>query len=81
MYTLIDKDSGEPITVGRLVKTNFNEDVIVVGLRPPHKPSSQGKVIVRHKGSKFECEYYASVINGRYVESAYVGTRYFGDFL
>ena len=71
MYTLIDRTTGKPINVGDMVKTFRGEAVFVVALRPPHKPSSQGHVIVKPLGkpAAYQREFYAGVINGKYVVS------------
>ena len=64
---LVYKDSGNPVAVGDIVKTSRGDEVQVTYFRPPHKPSSEGKVSVKH-GDSGSIEYYVSVIGAHWIE-------------
>lgn len=65
---LIFEATGSEVVVGALCVVN-DRACIVEYFRPPHKPSSQGKVTVRPVGSLSEhaSEYYVSVIGAKWV--------------
>ncbi len=48
------------------VKTNNGEPGILKSWRAPHKPSSTGRVYVDLENSKFQREFFPSVINGKW---------------
>ena len=61
---------GQPVTVGDVVTTSDGESVRVTHFRPPHKPSSSGKVCVKYTSQEvkgYESEYYVSVIGAEWV--------------
>ena len=52
---------------GQTVTTFRGEDLILVGWREPHKPSSSGHVYVKENiEDKSYCEYYPSVVGGEF---------------
>lgn len=64
---LVYEDTGEEVQVGDrilvdggLAKVDF--------FRPPHKPSSSGKVSVLHDGDDMSVEYYVGVIGAKWIE-------------
>lgn len=69
-YRLICERTGEEIKVGDEVDTFRGDQVRVVGIRPPHRPGSSGRVIVDElsaNGSRGQ-EYFPSVIDAKIVE-------------
>ena len=58
--------SNESVKIGDRVKLSDGTWVEVHYFRPPHKPSSQGKVSVKQGGSTRE--YYVSVIGATWIE-------------
>lgn len=62
-------ESGAVAVVGGEYETFSGEKVILSGGRPPHKPSSTGKVYLRHAdGTPALGEFYPSVIKLKWVE-------------
>lgn len=43
---LVDQETNQPVEQGATVKSFRNEEYILTGGKPPHKPSSQGFVYV-----------------------------------
>lgn len=65
-WTLIHTESLVPVQVGQEV-TDFRGDVAeAISGSNPHKPSSQGLVLVREMGG-YEAEYYPSVYGLKWV--------------
>jgi hypothetical protein len=65
---LVYKATGKEVKIGDVVTTSKGEKCIVTYFRPPHKPSSSGKVTVKFEGDTFGMEYYVSVIGAEWVE-------------
>ena len=65
---LVYKANGTEVKVGDVVTTSRGQKCKVTYFRPPHKPSSEGKVSVRTEGSSFDMEYYVSVIGAEWIE-------------
>lgn len=65
---LVYKATGEDVKVGDVVTTSKGKKCEVKYFRPPHKPSSSGKVTVRFEDSDFNMEYYVSVIGAEWIE-------------
>ena len=66
---LVYKETGKEVKVGDVVETSRGEKCEVRYFRPPHKPSSEGKVTVQFGEDKFNCmEYYVSVIGAEWIE-------------
>jgi hypothetical protein len=61
-WTLERKD-GTPVCIGETLTTHRDETYVITGGRPPHKPSSTGRVWVEGGG-----EYFPSVFDLRWVE-------------
>lgn len=59
--------NGIPACDGQQVIMSDGEIGRFTGGRPPHKPSSQGFVWVKFDAADQACEYYASVIGGKWV--------------
>ena len=66
MWKLVDARNGKEILVGTLRPTSRNEVVKVVGLHPPHKPGSTGKVSVELRSGSGML-YYPVVIGAKFV--------------
>ena len=65
---LVYTKSGEEVKVGDVVETSRGEKCTVKYFRPPHKPSSSGKVTVQLEGHEHCSEYYVSVIGAEWIE-------------
>lgn len=65
---LVYKETGKEVKIGDNVTLSDGENVRVTFFRPPHKPSSSGKVSVRRENSSFDSEYYISVIVTEWIE-------------
>ena len=66
---LVYKASGTLVRVGDRASTFRGETVEVVSFRPPHRPSSEGKIVVRTIGKEdSEAEYYVGVIGAEWIE-------------
>ena len=65
---LVYKATGKEVKVGDVVTTSKGEKCEVTYFRPPHKPSSSGKVTVQFEGSNSSMEYYVSVIGAEWIE-------------
>lgn len=70
---LVYEATGEEVKVGSRCKSASNYDYEVEYFKPPHKPSSEGKISVRlvdpltgYKGSI--SEFYVSVIGAKWIE-------------
>lgn len=55
-WTLVHKETGKPVAMNEKVEDFRGDKDIVIGGRPPHKPSSTGHVWVKGGG-----EFYPSV--------------------
>jgi hypothetical protein len=64
---LIYKATGAEVKVGDVVKID-GEKCEVTYFRPPYKPSSSGKVLVKFENRNCNMEYYTSVIGAEWVE-------------
>lgn len=67
---LVNEDTKAIVKKGDEVVTTDGELWVVehgVGL-PPHKPSSTGKIWVRHAGSEMSREFFPGVFNCKWVE-------------
>ena len=61
---LINKTTGKELIIGNVVHDFRDEPHILIGATPPHKPSSEGFVVLRSMDEHaFVGEYYAGVIN------------------
>lgn len=58
---------GKEVKIGDKAVTFRGENVIVTGMREPHKPSSTGRVYVQHENGD-EREYFPTVIGAKWVE-------------
>lgn len=66
---LVYKATGKEVKVGDIATTFRGEKCEVKYFRPPHKPSSEGKVTVQFGEDKFNCmEYYVGVIGAEWIE-------------
>lgn len=65
---LINRTTRQELTIGSVVHDFRDEAHILIDARPPHKPSSQGFVILRSMNEHaFTHEYYAGVIDAEWV--------------
>lgn len=64
---LVYEKTGKPVSVGDVVQTSREELVMVEYFSKPHKPSSEGKVIVMFQGGQRR-EFYVSVIGAAWIE-------------
>jgi hypothetical protein len=66
-------DGTTPISIGDEVKegdsyTDRDGDVgTITYFRPPHKPSSSGKISVRKPGAQWDSEYYVGVVGAKWI--------------
>jgi hypothetical protein len=69
---LVFKRSGREVKIGDKIDIAGGGDpaeiVEVTYFRPPHKPSSSGKVSVKDVHSGQESEFYVSVIGAEWIE-------------
>lgn len=65
---LVYKATGKEVKIGDSVTLSSGEKCTVTYFRPPHKPSSSGKVSVRTEYDSFDMEYYVSVIGAEWIE-------------
>lgn len=65
---LIYKATGTEVKVGDQIITNNGQWVRVTYFRPPHKPSSEGKISIETLDRKSEREFYVSVIGAEWIE-------------
>ncbi len=65
---LVYKKSGREVAVGQQVRLDDGVVFEVTHFKPPHKPSSSGKVSVRRIGEKTSSEYYVHVIGAEWIE-------------
>lgn len=66
---LIYIKTGELVKEGDKVQAGDGETLTVEYFRPPHKPSSSGKVSVSDsRGESYQHEYYVSVIGAKWIE-------------
>jgi len=71
---LVYQETGDEVRVGDRVVLRDGEVVEVTYFRPPHKPSSSGKVCVRTVSDdpadewRSDSEYYVSVIGAEWIE-------------
>jgi len=65
---LVYEDNGKEVEVGDVRETSGGDTVEVTYFRKPHKPSSSGKISVRHQLDGWTSEYYVSVIGAEWVE-------------
>ncbi len=67
---LVYEETGEEVKIGDVVDIGMSEMVTVDYFRPPHKPSSSGKVTVGfgkdNRGGQIE--YYVGVIGAEWIE-------------
>lgn len=69
---LYNKTTNKEIKVGLITKTCRGKAVEVLGMTPPHKPSSTGRVYLLEINTQWKQEHFPSVINAewRVVEPA-----------
>lgn len=65
---LVYKATGEEVKVGDVVTMRDGEKCEVTYFREPHKPSSEGKVLVKFENRNCNMEYYVSVIGAEWIE-------------
>ena len=62
LWQLVSKATGAPVLRGTAATTFRGESVVVVGGRPPHKPSSTGRIYcVRPNDPSYVSEWFPSV--------------------
>lgn len=59
---------GQEVKVGHEGQTFRGESVVVEHFRPPHSPSSEGKMTVRQIVGNLTVEYYVGVIGAAWVD-------------
>lgn len=68
---LVYKKDGKEVKIGDTIdigRTPEEKEVEVMYFRPPHKPSSSGKVSVKFVASPRSQEFYVSVIGAEWIE-------------
>ena len=68
IYTANGPKKGQEVKRGDKVHTGRGEEVTVTFFRPPTSSASEGKVTIQHRGSRYEMEYYVSVIGAKWIE-------------
>lgn len=64
LWQLVSTATGAPVLRGTAATTSRGESVVVVGGRPPHKPSSTGRIYCIKPGAAgYVFEWYPSVCN------------------
>lgn len=64
---LVNKETGEPMVEGQLVKTSRGEEFILIGWSTPRSLASEGHVyLARPGGKKVVGSLYASVIGAKF---------------
>lgn len=67
---LVEKSSGRPIHAGTVTTTFRDEVVVITGARPPHKPSSTGRVYCREQypnaPGAYPREFFPSVVRAEW---------------
>lgn len=58
---LIDTKTNKEVAIGEVVTSFRGEKAVVTGFRPPHKPSSSGRVYVRPLEGEGTREYFPGV--------------------
>lgn len=73
-WVLIDMDDLLEVSVNEIVETFRGEEVMLTGGRPPHKPSSSGRIYVDHVNQGYSSEFFPSVCNLKWIRrEAYDG--------
>ena len=65
---LVDKETGKEVKVGDIITMSDGEKCEVTYFKPPHKPSSSGKVLVKFENRNCNMEYYVGVIGAEWIE-------------
>lgn len=66
---LVYRDSKMPVYVGDRVVLSRGEEVEVMRITEPHKPSSTGRVTVKSMGDDdWTMDYYPSVIGAEWID-------------
>tara|TARA_R110000764_G_scaffold7216_4_gene25982 strand:- start:474 stop:710 length:237 start_codon:yes stop_codon:yes gene_type:complete len=69
-WTLVNKETKDDVNIKDLIKTFREEEWILEGGIPPHKPSSTGRVWVSSVGNpNWNREFYPSVFNMKWIEN------------
>jgi hypothetical protein len=68
MARLVYRKSGSPVAIGDRIRLGTGDCVEVDYFRPPHSPSSEGKVSVKATDGGWSAEYYVSVIGAEWIE-------------
>lgn len=64
---LIYTKTGGPVQLGDVVQLD-GEMHTIVSFRPPHKPSSSGKITLKAQGAQYESEYFVGIIGAKWVD-------------
>jgi hypothetical protein len=67
-WKLISEKTGEEINVGDEITTISGERVRLVGVQPPHRPGTTGKVFVMNRNRR-DSVYYAAIVGCRFERS------------
>lgn len=65
-WVLVAADGAE-VSVNEVVETFRGEEVMLTGGRPPHKPSSSGRIYVEDLKYGYESEFFPSVCNLKWI--------------
>lgn len=65
---LVYKETGKEVKVGDIITLSDGDKCEVTYFRPPHKPSSSGKVLVKFENRNCNMEYYVGVIGAEWIE-------------
>lgn len=73
-FILLDSD-GQEVSEGAVFKNADGKEYVVVGGRPPHKPSSTGRIFVKIASIVDDCftlEFFPTVLNLKWHQLKYV---------
>lgn len=65
---LVYKNSGKEVKVGDKVTLRDGNKAEIAYFRPPHKPSSEGKITVKEEGDDGCREYYVGVVGAEWID-------------
>jgi hypothetical protein len=67
-WTLVD-EAGEPAVLYSVVRTHKGKWITLRGGKPPHKPSSTGRIYATKAGKSYTLELFPTVIGYEWVKS------------
>lgn len=67
MRLVYEKNQQQEVKIGDKV-TLDGDELTVEYFRPPHSPTSSGKITVRHVEHRWSAEYYVGIIGAVWIE-------------